>query len=314
VTTFAAATPLEASAERDLPPEVAGLPPEVVAQIRRIEIRARRLASTLLAGDYRSVFRGSGIEFAEAREYTPGDDVRRIDWNVTARMGTPWVKEYVEERELSVICTVDVSASQYAASPLAGRIGLAAELVALLGFTAAYNNDRSGLLTFSAGPQRFVPPARGARHVLRLVREVLNHAEAPRGTDLTSTCDHLARVLPRRSAIFLITDGFASGFESTLRTLARRHEVIALTLVDPMDLALPDLGLVHLEDAESGRRVLLDTSSAEVRRRYARAAEERAAARRASFASSGVEEVELVIGEDYVPPLLRFFRRRAARR
>ncbi|MEZ4501870.1 MAG: DUF58 domain-containing protein [Dehalococcoidia bacterium] len=301
-------------ASSDLSPDTAGLPPEVVAQIRRIEIRARRLASTLLAGDYRSVFRGSGIEFAEAREYTPGDDVRRIDWNVTARMGTPWVKEYVEERELSVVCAVDVSASQSAARPTSGRLGLAAELVALLGFTAAYNSDRSGLLTFSAGPQRFVPPARGTTHVLRLVREVLNHPEAPAGTDLASTCDHLARVLQRRSAIFLITDGFVTGFESTLRTLARRHEVIALTLIDAHDLELPDLGIVELEDAESGLRVLLDSSNAEVRRRYARAAEERAVARRASFASAGVEEVELIIGEDYVQPLLRFFRRRAARR
>ena len=290
------------------------LPAEVVAQIRRIEIRARRLSSTLLAGDYRSVFRGSGIEFAEAREYTPGDDVRRIDWNVTARMGTPWVKEYVEERELAVVCAVDVSASQGAATPTSGRLGLAAELTALLGFTAVYNHDRAGLLTFSEGPQRFVPPARGTRHVLRLVREVLHHPEAPPGTDLGAACDHLARVLRRRSAIFLITDAFASDYERSLRALARRHEVVALTLTDPADRELPDLGLVALEDAETGRRVLLDASDREVRRRYARSAAERAETRRLALASAGVDEVELSTAEDYVPALLRYFRRRASRR
>ena len=295
------------------------LPPELVAHIRRIEIRARRLASTLLAGDYRSVFRGSGIEFAEAREYVPGDDVRLIDWNVTARMGTPWVKQYVEERELNVVCAVDLSASQLVAWPDSGRLGAAAEICALLSFAAAYNNDLTGLLTFSDRVERFVPPARGSRHVLRLVREVLFHAPPQPATDVAAASDYLSRVLRRRSIVFLISDLFDGGYERSLRTLARRHEVVAVTLVDPLDLELPDVGLVELEDAEGGERLLLDSSDPSVRRRYARAAQARADARRAALTSAGVDEVEVLLTEgsleqSYLEPLVSYFRRRAALR
>jgi uncharacterized protein (DUF58 family) len=290
------------------------LPPELLAQIRRIEIRARRLASTLLAGDYRSVFRGSGIEFAEAREYVPGDDVRLIDWNVTARMGTPWVKHYVEEREINVISAVDLSASQLAAGPRSGRLGVAAEVCALLSFAAAFNNDLTGLLTFSDRVERFVPPAHGPRHVLRLVREVLFHDDPHPATDLAASVDYLSRVLRRRSIVFILSDFFDAGYEQSLRTLGRRHEVVALTLVDPLDLELPDVGLIELEDAERGGRVLLDSSNRDVRRRYRDAALERAEQRRATLASAGVDEVELRLDEDYVAPLLHYFRRRAALR
>ncbi len=290
------------------------LPPELVAQIRRIEIRARRLASTLIAGDYRSVFRGAGIEFAEAREYVPGDDVRLIDWNVTARMGTPWVKQYTEERELNVVCAIDLSASQLVARPTSGRLGMAAEICALLSFAAAYNNDRTGLLTFSDRVERFVPPARGTRHVLRLVREVLFHPPPRPATDIASASDYLARVLRRRSVVFLISDFFDRGYEQSLRTLARRHDVVALTLIDALDLQLPDLGLLEVEDAEHGDRLLVDSSDPEVRRRYARAARERAEARRAALISCAVDEVEIRIDEGYIEPLVTYVRRRAARR
>ena len=290
------------------------LPPELLAQIRRIEIRARRLASTLLAGDYRSVFRGSGIEFAEAREYVAGDDVRLIDWNVTARMGTPWVKHYVEEREVNVVSVVDLSASQLAARSPSGRLGVAAQVCALLSFAAASNNDRSGLLTFSDRVERFVPPARGTRHVLRLVRDILFHPPPHSGTDLAAATDYLSRVLRRRSIIFLLSDFFDAGYEQSLRTLARRHDVVAISLVDPLDLALPDAGMIEVEDAESGERVLVDSSSAGVRRRFRQHALERADQRRNTLAAAGVEEIELRLDEDYVAPLLRYFRRRAARR
>jgi uncharacterized protein (DUF58 family) len=287
---------------------------DLAAQVRRIQIRARRLVASSLAGDYRSVFRGSGIEFSEAREYVPGDDVRLIDWNVTARTGTPWVKEYVEERELPVICAVDVSASMRAAHPALGRLGVAAELTALLTLTAAYHNDRSGLLLFGAGIERFVAPRRGTRHALRLVREVVGFAGTPRGSALAGACDYLARVLGRRSVVFVISDGFATGFEASLRALARRHEVLALTLVDRHDLALPDTGLVDLVDAESGTRVLIDSGDREARRRYAAAAQRRAAARREAFRSAGVDEIELDLDADYVQPLAAYFRQRASLR
>ena len=287
---------------------------ELAAQVRRIEIRARRLAASSLAGDYRSVFRGSGIEFSEAREYVAGDDIRLIDWNVTARMGTPWVKEYVEERELPVVCAVDVSASQRAAHPALGRLGLAAELTALLALSAAYHNDRSGLLLFSAGIERFVPPRRGTRHALRLVRELAGFEGAPRGSDLAGACDYLVRVLGRRSVVFVITDGFVAGFEASLRALARRHEVIGLTLVDRLDLELPNLGLVELRDAETGARVLVDSGDREARRLFAEAAQRRATTRRDAFRSAGVDEIELALDGDYVRPLLAYFRQRATNR
>ena len=290
------------------------LPPELVAHIRRIEIRARRLASTLIAGDYRSVFRGAGIEFAEAREYVPGDDVRLIDWNVTARMGTPWVKHYTEERELNVVCAIDLSASQLVARATSGRLGMAAEICALLSFAAAYNNDRTGLLTFSDRVERFVPAARGTRHVLRLVREVLFHPPPRPATDIAAASDYLARVLRRRSVVFLISDFFDRGYEQSLRTLARRHDVVALTLIDPLDLQLPDLGLLEVEDAEHGDRLLVDSSDPGVRQRYAQAARERAEARRAALISSAIDEVEIRIDEGYMEPLVTYFRRRAARR
>lgn len=288
--------------------------PELLAQVRRIEIRARRLASTLRTGDYRSVFRGAGIEFADAREYVPGDDVRQIDWNVTARLGTPWVKEYVEERELAVVSAVDLSASQLVARSPAGRLGVAAELCALLSFAAVTHHDRAGLLTFTDRVERFVAPAHGSRHVLRLVREVLHHEPTRPGTSIAAATEYLARVLSRRSIVVLISDFYDTGYEQSLRTLARRHQVLALTLTDPLDLELPDIGMVEVEDAERGGRLLLDTSDRGLRRRYAAAAQERLRERRIALASAGVDEVPIRLDQDIVRPLVAYFRAKAARR
>ncbi len=293
------------------------LPPGLIsaslmARVRGIEIRTRKLAASGVAGNYRSIFRGSGIEFAEAREYVPGDDVRRIDWNVTARMGTPWVKEFVEERDLSVICAVDRSPSMLAATPAGGRLRAAAELVALLGFAAAYNNDRTGLLMFSDGVDAYVEPRRGTRHVLRQVRDVLLADIAPgRGTAMAPALDHLSRVLRRRSVIFVISDFFTSGYAQSLQTLARRHEVIALTLTDPLDLELPNVGLLDTVDAETGRRLLIDTGSRAVREAYRNAAAQRAAARDLRLTRSGVARIGVPVDEDVADPVAAFFRRRA---
>jgi uncharacterized protein (DUF58 family) len=284
------------------------------ARIKRIEVRTRRLASSALGGDYRSVFRGSGIEFAEAREYVSGDDVRLIDWNVTARMGSPWVKEFVEERELSIVCAVDISASQLVAHREGGRLGAAAELTALLGFAAVQHHDRAGLLTFGGEVERFVPPRHGANHALRLVRDVLHHPDPAPGTNLAGACEYLGRVLGRRSVVFLISDFFDDGYADALRALSRRHDVIALTLVDPTDLELPDLGIVRFAPAEGGPSSLLDTSSTAVRRQYAEAAQERIAARRQLLAAAAVDEVELRLDQDLVAPIARYFRFRAMRR
>lgn len=303
-------TPL---ARPDTEGEALALSAEALARVRAIEIRARRRAASMTAGNYRSIFRGAGIEFAEAREYVPGDDARRIDWNVTARMGRPWVKEYVEERELTVVCAVDVSASALAARPARGRFEAAAEAVALLGFSAALNHDRAGLLLFDEGVHAFVPPRRGVRQVTRLVGDVLRAQQSALGhtTDIGAAADYLGRVLRRRSTVFLISDFIARGYEESLRGLARRHEVVAVTLVDPLDIALPDVGLIEVVDAERGGRVLLDSSSVRVREAYAAAAAGRAAGRKRSLAAAGVDEIEVNLDRDVTAPLVAYFRRRA---
>ena len=286
---------------------------ELLATVRRLEIRARRLVATELAGEYRSVFRGFGIEFAEAREYVSGDDVRLIDWNVTARMGEPWVKEYVEERELHVVCAVDVSASQLAARPAQGRRASAAEACALVTLAAAYSHDRTALLTFSDRTERYVPPARGTRHALRLVREVLQPGPPRRATSLAVACDYLGRVLRRRSVVFLVSDFFDAGYERSLRDLARRHEVIAIVVVDPLDEALPNAGIVEVEDIESGDRLLLDTSNGALRSRYEEAAAARRDARREALRSAGVDEIVVRTDGDAAEALLDYFRKRTGR-
>lgn len=303
-------TPL---ARPDTEDEALALSAEALARVRAIEIRARRRAASMTTGNYRSIFRGSGIEFAEAREYVPGDDARRIDWNVTARMGRPWVKEYVEERELTVVSAVDVSASALAARPARGRFEAAAEAVALLGFSATFNHDRAGLLLFDDGVRSFTPPRRGVRQVTRLVGDVLRAQQSAHGhtTDIGAAADYLGRVLRRRSTVFLISDFIASGYEESLRGLARRHEVIAITLVDPLDVALPDVGIVEVVDAERGGHLLLDSSSTRVREAYAEAAAVRASRRKRSLATAGVDEIEVHLDRDVTAPLVSYFRLRA---
>jgi len=284
----------------------------LMGRVRSIEIRTRRLAASDVSGSYRSVFRGAGIEFAEAREYVPGDDVRRIDWNVTARTGVPWVKEYVEERDLTVVCAVDRSASMLAAHGAGGRVRAAAELVALLGFAAAYNHDRTALLTFSDRIEAFVPPKRGPRHVIRQIRDVLQaDLAAGKHTAMTPAIEYLGRVLGRRSVIFLISDFLDDGYEAALQTLARRHEVIALTLIDPLDEALPDLGLIELEDVERGARLLADTGDARTREAYAERARARTLRRQDALARAGVDEIPIRLDRDAVDPVSAYFRRRA---
>ena len=298
------------------PPNPAlALSAELLARIRTIEIRTRRLTASLLGGEYRSVFRGAGIEFAEAREYIDGDDVRLIDSNVTARMGTPWVKQYVEERDLTVMCMVDRSASARVGTPDRGRFGAAAELVAVLGFAATQSGDRVGLLTFSSGPDSFVRPERGTRHALRIVRDVIS-AESAFGqrTSIAEAADYLERVLRRRAVIFLISDFLDEGFEESLRGLAQRHEVVALSLVDPIDATLPDLGMLAVADAETGERLWVDTGDARVRATYAAAAQARAERRHRAIASAGIEEIAIPITGDVIAPLAAYFRRRAQTR
>ena len=297
------------SAAIDQPP----IPPALLQKIRRIEIRARRLVANLFLGEYHSVFRGRGLEFSEVREYQPGDDVRSIDWNVTARMGTPYVKKYVEERELTVLLVVDVSASETFGTGAQTKGEVGAEVAALLAFAAVANNDRVGLLTFSDRIEKFVPPRKGSQHVLRIVRELLYARPQGRRTDIAGAIAYLTRVAGRRSIIFLISDFLGRDFEGALRLAAQRHDLVAISLTDPRELSLPPLGLLEMEDAETGQRMLLDTEDRETRRQYALAAAQRREERQQILRSIGVDEVAVATDRSYVQPLMAFFQARARR-
>ncbi len=299
-------TPRAATAE--------ALPPEMMARIRRIEIRARRLVANIFVGEYHSVFRGRGIEFSEVRQYQPGDDVRAIDWNVTARMGTPYIKQYVEERELNVVIAVDVSASSTFTTASATKRELAAEVAATLAFAAVANGDRVALVAFSDRIERFIAPGKDRRHVLRIVRELLYLRPQGAGTNITSALRHIAGTTRRRSIIFVLSDFFDDGYERQLRALSVRHEVVALVLHDPRESTLPDVGLLELQDAETGARRVIDTSDARTRAEYARNAAAGRARRRRAFAAANVDAIELATDQPYVEPLLRAFRARERRR
>jgi uncharacterized protein (DUF58 family) len=290
------------------------LPPELLARIRRIEIRARRLVSNVFLGEYHSVFRGRGIEFSEVRQYQPGDDVRAIDWNVTARMNAPYVKQYIEERELTVLLAVDVSASSSFTSTAVSKRELAAEVAATLAFAAVSNSDRVGLLAFSDRIEHFVPPGKSRRHVLRILRDLMYLEPQSRGTDIAAALTYLARIARRRAVVFIISDFFDEGWEQQLRAASLRHEIVALTLTDPREERLPDVGLLEMEDAETGSRVLVDTSDTSVREAYAARSREAAERRSRTLAAIGIDEIPLRTDRSYVEPLLRAFRVRERHR
>jgi len=289
------------------------IPKEILKKIRRIQIVTNRMVSDVFAGEYHSVFKGRGMEFDEVREYQPGDEERDIDWNVTARMGRPFVKKFVEERELTVMLLVDASASSRFGTRGCFKSELSAEVCAVLAFSAIRNKDRVGLVVFSDRIEKFVPPGKGSRHVLRVIREILYHRPRGKGTDIALALDFLNRVTRRRSVSFLVSDFQSSGYEQALRIAARRHDLIALAVGDPRESELEPVGLVSLRDAETGEEALVDTSSEPVRRRYADEAGNRRQARIRLFRESGVDCVELSTGEPYELTLLKFFRRREKR-
>jgi uncharacterized protein (DUF58 family) len=254
------------------------------------------------------------MEFDEVREYMPGDDVRSIDWNVTARFGHPYIKKYVEERELTVFLLVDVSASGDFGSTGRSKRRQCAELAALLAFSAIRNNDQVGLLLFSSVPELFIPPRKGRRHGLRLVRDLLAHERSSRGTCLAAALEHLMRVTRRRAVVFVISDFLDSGYERPLSVAARRHDVVAMRVTDPHDLNLTVGGNLVVEDAESGEIALFGSGSAERRQRFALEAGGMRVAQEQVCLRAGVDLIDITVGQDYVPPLMRFFRGRARRR
>ena len=289
------------------------LPKELIRKIRRIEISTRSLVESVFSGEYHSVFKGRGMEFDQVREYLEGDDVRSIDWNVTARMNRPFVKEFVEERELTVMLAVDVSGSSDFGTANHFRSEIAAEICSLLALSAIENNDKVGLLLFSDRIEKSVVPRKGRRHVLRVIRELLYTRPEGRGTDLNGALEHLNRTLKRRAVLFLISDFLQeSSFERLLRVTDKRHDVIALRIVDPRERSLPDVGFLELEDAETGDRLFLSTG-ADFRRAYEERRRREEERLRSLFRRTGVDLVEVTTEGGYVDPLVEFFRRRARR-
>ncbi|MBM4154131.1 MAG: DUF58 domain-containing protein [Lentisphaerae bacterium] len=290
------------------------IPKEILRKVRRIEIRSRRLVNEVFAGQYQSVFKGRGMEFDEVREYQPGDDVRSIDWNVTARMGQPFVKKFVEERELTVLFLADVSASNRFGSLGQLKKDLIAEMTAVLAFSAIRNNDRVGLVLFSGEVEAYVPPRKGVGHGLRVIREALFHEPRRRDTAVAPALEFLNHVITRRSVCFLLTDFlFPDAADRLLSIAARRHDVIAVVVSDRREQAWPKAGLVEFEDLETGERFLRDASDPSTRARLTG----RAAAQRADLLSrlrrAGLDAIEVSAGEPYDRALVRFFRERERR-
>ncbi len=289
------------------------IPGELAKKIRYIQIYTSKAVNDVLAGEYHSVFKGQGMEFDEVREYQPGDEVRSIDWNVTARTGVPHIKRYVEERELTVMFLVDLSASGSFGSTERIKNEVAAELCALLAFSAIKNNDKVGLVIFTNTIELYVPPAKGTSHVLRLIRDLLNFQPSESSTDIGVGLDFLGRVLPRRSVVFLVSDFLTEGFEKSLRVAGRKHDIIAVSVTDPLEVSIPDVGLLELEDAETGELVEIDTGSSLIRGRYEKLGGKRLAELKELFRSMKIDLIEVITDRDYVKDLVAFFRGRERR-
>lgn len=286
---------------------------ELLKKIRRIHIRTSHIANDFFAGHYHSAFKGQGMEFEEVREYQPGDEIRRIDWNVTARQGRPFVKRFREERELTVMLLVDVSGSQEFGTVGQLKRELAAELGATLAFSAIKNNDKVGFIGFSDRIERYVKPDKGTRHVLRVIRELLTLKATGRGTDIAGALDYFHRVSRRRAVVFLISDFQDEGYERKLQIVRRRHDLIPIAVSDPREFDIPKVRFIDMVDSETGDLVTVDTSSAAFRREYRRRALVDAAARKREFRKIKADSIDLSTGQSFIEPLTRFFRAREAR-
>lgn len=288
-------------------------PKEILKKIRRLELRTRRLVNSSFAGQYHSVFKGRGMNFDEVREYASGDEIRSIDWNVTARMNTPYVKKFTEEREMTVMLLVDVSASGNFGSVELSKRELAAEVAAILAFSAILNNDKVGLLLFSDSVELFIAPKKGRMHILRLIREMLYFEPKGTRTNLAVALEYLNKVTPRRAVVFAISDFLAPEYTKALTVASRRHDLVALPIVDPGEETLPDVGLVTFEDAETGEQIEINTSSRAVRNGFAAAEEQRREALEKLLGARGVDIVPLATNQDYLIPLRSFFEKRERR-
>ncbi|MBN1479742.1 DUF58 domain-containing protein [candidate division KSB1 bacterium] len=289
------------------------IPKEILKKIKRIEITTRGLVNDVFSGEYHSVFKGRGMEFSEVREYQIGDDIRTIDWNVTARQGHPYVKVFEEERELTVMLLVDVSSSGDFGTFKQMKGEIAAEICALLAFSAIKNNDKVGLIIFSDTVEKFVAPKKGKSHVLRVVREILYHKPQGSQTNISAALEFLSRVTQRRAVVFLVSDFMSSGYEKALQIANKRHDIVSITITDPREIELPNVGFIELEDAETGETFLVDTASFDVRREFATTTNETIQEREKLFRSLNVDYIAIRTDQSYIEPLMRFFRMRAKR-
>ena len=286
---------------------------EILKKIRQLELKTRGMIDAAFSGQYRSVFKGRGMNFEEVREYQPGDEVRAIDWNVTARTGDAYIKKFTEERELTVMLVVDVSASGEFGSVNLSKRELAAEVACLFAFSAIRNNDKVGCILFSDHVELFIPPAKGRGHALRIIREILFFEPKGKGTNVVCALEAMNRVLSRRAVVFLVSDFQAADFSKPLNVASRRHDVVAIPVVDPGELEMPDVGRVVLEDAETGERMVINTSDRKTRLRFAENIGGPLDEWPTYFRRYGVESIILRTDQDYVPALRRFFQQRTSR-
>jgi uncharacterized protein (DUF58 family) len=289
------------------------IPKEILKKVKRIEITTRGLVNEVFSGEYHSVFKGRGMEFAEVREYQMGDDIRSIDWNVSARMANPYVKVFDEERELTVVLMVDVSSSGNFGTNEQMKGEVAAELSAVLAFSAIKNNDKVGLIIFSDKIEKFIPPRKGKQHVLRVIREILYYKPEEAQTDMNVALEYLSRVIKRRSIVFLISDFLTENYQKALQVANNKHDIIAINILDPREVDLPNVGFIELEDAETGEIIVVDTSSPAIRNRFFSESEENRLIREKFFKSIGVDNINIYTNKSYVEPITRFFRMRARR-
>ena len=286
------------------------IPKEILRKVREIEIRTNRMVDSVLGGEYNSAFRGRGMEFEEVREYAPGDEIRTIDWNVTARTGAPYVKTFREERELTVVTLVDVSPSERFGSGGQQKVDLAAEFSAVIAFSAIRNGDKVGTILFTDEVEKYIPPKKGTKHVLRLIRELLTFKPRSKGTNLEEALKFLAKVLRRKATVFVISDFIAEDFEKALAAVRGKHDVIAVRTGDPREAALPDVGLLALEDAETGEIVVVDSRSARIRDLFKSRGEDEKNRQDELLRSLKIDELELTTDKPYIKDLSNFFRMR----
>lgn len=297
------------------------IPKDILKKVQQIQIRTSHLVTNALAGEYVSVFKGHGMEFDEVREYQPGDEIKTIDWNVTARTGHPYIKRFIEERELTIMLLVDLSGSGNFGSFKQFKSEIATEICALLAFSAIKNNDKVGLITFTDEIEKFVPPKKGKKHVLRVIRELLyKDPEIEKAqknirhqTDISVALEYLAKVAPRKTVTFLVSDFLTEGFEKSLRIANKKHDIIAITITDPRELELPKVGFIELEDAETGEILMVDTNDKKTIESFKKLNLQRIEERKKIFKSMAVDEITVMTNKSYVEPIMKFFRLREKR-